>query len=161
MNKTEIKTENEDEDNADGDYGEYQAPETNELCQALYEEAAKCEQSHGFDTGYSNYQEYSNQAEQENLVCKYMSALESGTYDESGEIVIAVSRISSIIHFINYSLYKKHEYSFIRILFHLYRACPLLAIQHPRHQVDRSLPLLSLFLERLDLPSMAPCFTSN
>eukprot|EP00978_Attheya_sp_CCMP212_P004198 scaffold9117_cov57-Attheya_sp.AAC.2 len=78
-----------EEDNGDGDYDNYQADETNELCQALYEEAAKCEQSHGFDTGYSNYEEYSNQAEQENLVCKYMSALESGTYDESGEIVIA------------------------------------------------------------------------
>eukprot|EP00978_Attheya_sp_CCMP212_P008029 scaffold18718_cov45-Attheya_sp.AAC.3 len=85
--------DNEDEDNADGDYSDYQADEANELCQALYEEAAKCEQSHGFDTGYSNYEDYSNQAKQENLVCQYMSALESGTYDESGEIVITLSSI--------------------------------------------------------------------
>jgi hypothetical protein len=60
-----------------------------ELCEKLYEDAAKCEKHHGFDNGYANYYGYENQLNQETVVCDFMTSLMSGTYDESGEIVIS------------------------------------------------------------------------
>lgn len=69
--------------------GEQQEAKVLELCEQLYEEAAKCEKSHGFDNGYSNYYGYENQLAQETVVCDFMTSLMSGTYDESGEIVIS------------------------------------------------------------------------
>jgi hypothetical protein len=68
-------------DNADGD-------EVAEVCEQLYEAAAKCEASHGFESGYAKYSGYENQLAQEELVCDFMSSLVAGTYDESGEIVL-------------------------------------------------------------------------
>jgi len=76
---------------ADDDAAEEEAPEANEMCQALYEAAAKCEGEHGFQEGVENYDEYDNQASQEGLVCDYITSLKSGTYDETGEIVISGS----------------------------------------------------------------------
>jgi hypothetical protein len=58
------------------------------MCEQLYEEAAKCEKTHGFDNGYSNYDGYENQLAQEEVVCDYMSSLIAGTYAEDGEIVV-------------------------------------------------------------------------
>jgi len=81
----------EDENAADDDAAEEEAPEANEMCQALYEAAAKCEGEHGFQEGVENYDEYDNQASQEGLVCDYITSLKSGTYDETGEIVISGS----------------------------------------------------------------------
>jgi len=67
------------------------AAENSEMCQALYEASAKCENAHGFE-GVADYgDEYANQASQEGLVCDYITSLKSGTYDESGEIIIAGS----------------------------------------------------------------------
>jgi hypothetical protein len=66
-----------------------------DICEALYEEAAKCEKTHGFDNGYSNYDGYENQLAQEEVVCDYMSSLMAGTYDESGEIVVNGGSVSS------------------------------------------------------------------
>ncbi|GKZ00328.1 hypothetical protein MPSEU_000985700 [Mayamaea pseudoterrestris] len=60
-----------------------------ELCENLYEEAAKCEKTHGFDNGYSSYSGYENQLSQETVVCDYMQSLKSGTYDEEGEIIVS------------------------------------------------------------------------
>jgi len=87
--------ENEDEDdNYDEDEdAEEEAAETTEMCRELYEMAAKCEDSHGFEASVWNGNddaaaEYANQEEQEELVCDYISSLKSGTYDESGEIVV-------------------------------------------------------------------------
>ena len=54
----------------------------------LYEDAAKCEKTHGFDNGYSNYDGYENQLAQEEVVCDYMASLMAGTYDENGEIIV-------------------------------------------------------------------------
>ncbi|CAB9500686.1 expressed unknown protein [Seminavis robusta] len=88
----------EEDDNGDGDNQD--APETNEMCRALYEEAAKCEDSHGFEgafyynngnnnNGDNQENQYYNQEAQEELVCDFISSLQSGTYDETGEIIIS------------------------------------------------------------------------
>jgi hypothetical protein len=73
-----------DENNNGND--RYDADEVNELCEELYNYAAKCEASHGFDTGYSQVYGYENQAAQEQLVCDYIQSIKAGTYDEEGEI---------------------------------------------------------------------------
>lgn len=62
-----------------------------EMCEQLYEMAAKCEKTHGFDDGYSNYYGYENQLAQEEVVCDFMQSLKSGTYDEEGEIIVSGS----------------------------------------------------------------------
>ena len=62
------------------------ADEVNELCEDLYNYAAKCESVHGFDNGYGNYEGYENQVAQEELVCDYIKSIKAGTYDEQGEI---------------------------------------------------------------------------
>lgn len=85
--------ENEDENADEDENAEEEAAETTELCRNLYEMAAKCEDSHGFAASAWNgnddaAEEYANQEEQEELVCDYISSLKSGTYDESGEIVV-------------------------------------------------------------------------
>ena len=79
---TEVN-ENEN-DNADGD-------QVAEVCEQLYEEAAKCEATNGFESGYAKYNGYENQLAQEEIICDYIKSLESGTYDESGEIVLGGS----------------------------------------------------------------------
>jgi len=81
--------EEDDENNNDGDEKE---PEVEEVCQELYESAAKCEKTHGFDNGYSNYNDvYENQLENEEVVCDFISSLKSGTYSQDGEIVVGGS----------------------------------------------------------------------
>jgi len=86
--------ENEDEEDENEDEeAEEEAAVTTEMCQALYQTAAKCEDSHGFAASVWNGNDdaaaaYENQEEQESLVCDYISSLKSGTYDESGEIVV-------------------------------------------------------------------------
>merc|ERR1711957_978788 len=86
--------ENEDEDdNEDEEEEEEEAAETLEMCTELYEQAAKCEDSHGFEASVWDGNDdaaadYANQEAQEELVCDYISSLKSGTYDESGEIVV-------------------------------------------------------------------------
>lgn len=62
------------------------ADQVNELCEELYNYAAKCESVHGFDNGYGNYDGYENQLSQEGLVCDYIQSIKAGTYDEDGEI---------------------------------------------------------------------------
>jgi hypothetical protein len=64
-------------------------PEILEMCEQLYEQAAKCEKTHGFDDGFSNYWGYENQLANEEVVCDFMQSLKSGTYDEEGEIIVS------------------------------------------------------------------------
>lgn len=75
----------EDEDQAD-DY----EPETNEICQELYDAAGKCETN--FKGGYLQY--YDSQSSNEESVCEFISSLDSGTYDQTGEIVIGDGGVS-------------------------------------------------------------------
>jgi len=64
-----------------------------EMCEMLYDAAAKCEQVHGFDTGYADYGQYTNQASQEETVCDFMESITSGTYTETGEIQVTGSNM--------------------------------------------------------------------
>lgn len=63
-------------------------PEVLDMCEQLYEAAAKCEKSHGFDNGYADYYGYENQLSQEGVVCDFIDSIKAGSYDEQGEIVV-------------------------------------------------------------------------
>lgn len=84
-----------DNDNNNNNNGDYEEPEVVEMCENLYELAGKCEKTHGFDDGYTNYYGYENQLATESLVCDFISSLEAGTYDESGNIRVSGSSSSS------------------------------------------------------------------
>ena len=86
-----LKPEEEDENAQDDDAAadeEEKEPEVLEMCEQLYEAAAKCEKTNGFDDGYANYDGYANQLAQEEVVCDFVESLKAGSYDESGEIVV-------------------------------------------------------------------------
>jgi len=76
------------EEEDDNDDDEEKEPEVIEMCEQLYEAAAKCEKTNGFDNGYANYDGYENQLAQESVVCDFVESLKAGSYDESGEIVV-------------------------------------------------------------------------
>mmetsp|Transcript_17936 Transcript_17936/g.41162 ORF Transcript_17936/g.41162 Transcript_17936/m.41162 type:complete len:422 (-) Transcript_17936:182-1447(-) len=81
--------ENEDEEEQDEDEdAEEEEPEVLEMCEQLYQAAAKCEKTNGFDNGYASYDGYENQLAQEGVVCDFVESLKAGSYDESGEIVV-------------------------------------------------------------------------
>jgi len=65
--------------------------EVNEMCETVYEAAAKCESKYGFDNYWKDYEDYVNQYVQEDLVCDFISSLSGGSYDEYGEIVLSGS----------------------------------------------------------------------
>mmetsp|Transcript_36439 Transcript_36439/g.54413 ORF Transcript_36439/g.54413 Transcript_36439/m.54413 type:complete len:411 (-) Transcript_36439:104-1336(-) len=73
-----------------------EAPEAQEVCQQLYEEAAKCETPYGFDGVLSSGdEEYANQAANEETVCTFIKAVNGGAYDEEGEISLSSSNVRS------------------------------------------------------------------
>jgi len=72
--------------------GEAAAAEVNELCGQLYETSGKCESTHGFADGMKTYDDYDNQMLNEELVCNFITAVKSGTYDMTGEIVVTGGR---------------------------------------------------------------------
>lgn len=71
--------------NADG---QEQGAQVLDMCGQLYEAAAKCEKSHGFDNGFSGYDGYENQVANEGVVCDFIDSIGAGSYDEYGEIVV-------------------------------------------------------------------------
>jgi len=73
-----ISCANEENDNNDN--------QANDMCKALYEDSAKCEASHGFESGIGDYEGYANQVAQESIVCDFIDSVSSGSYDSSGEI---------------------------------------------------------------------------
>jgi len=77
----------EDEDQNDDD-DEEEEPETAEVCMELYEASGKCEKNHGFESQIVNYDNYENQVRNEELVCDFISSLQAGHYDQTGEIVV-------------------------------------------------------------------------
>jgi len=68
--------------------------ETAEMCQELYDAAGKCESPTSFSGGYLDY--YSSQASNEEVICTFISSLDSGTYDQSGEIMIGDGGVTSV-----------------------------------------------------------------
>ena len=67
------------------DDGKHQA---NELCQRLYEDAAKCEAVHGISSAFYDEEGFENQVAQETVVCDFIKSVSNGAYDSSGEISI-------------------------------------------------------------------------
>ncbi|KAL3810569.1 hypothetical protein ACHAXA_001182 [Cyclostephanos tholiformis] len=82
----------EQENNNNNNNGEAAAAEVNELCGQLYETSGKCESTHGFADGMKTYDDYDNQMLNEELVCNFITAVKSGTYDMTGEIVVTGGR---------------------------------------------------------------------
>ena len=82
----------EDENANNNNNNNNQAAEAAEVCQELYEQAGKCESTHGFNNGYVANQNYENQVQNEALVCDFISSVSAGHYDQTGEIVIAGGR---------------------------------------------------------------------
>lgn len=62
--------------------------QVNQMCENIYDAAAKCESKYGFDNYWKDYEDYVNQYVQEDLVCDFISSLGNGNYDEYGEIVL-------------------------------------------------------------------------
>lgn len=81
----------EDENGNNNNNNNNQAAEVNEVCTNLYEDAGKCESSHGF-VGIVNYDDYDNQVAQEELVCEFIATVKAGSYDSTGDIVITGGR---------------------------------------------------------------------
>jgi len=79
-----LVVDEEEEDNGDDE----KEPEVTEVCEQLYEAAAKCEKTHGFDSGFADYAAYENQLANEEIVCDFISSLKSNTYSQDGEIVV-------------------------------------------------------------------------
>jgi len=79
--------EDEDQNQQNDDEDEKEA-ETAEVCENLYEAAGKCEKNHGFESQIVNYENYDNQVRNEELVCDFISSLQAGHYDQTGEIVV-------------------------------------------------------------------------
>jgi len=86
--KPEEEEEEEEEEQNDDAAQEEKEPEVLEMCEQLYDAAAKCEKTNGFDDGYGNYDGYANQLAQEEVVCDFVESLKAGSYDETGEIVV-------------------------------------------------------------------------
>ena len=88
------------DENDDGDNDNAVA----EICQNLYASSGKCETPHGFTSGitssssssYSSseyYDEYSTQIDNEDTVCQYIANINSGAYDDSGELIVKTSTL--------------------------------------------------------------------
>ena len=71
--------------NEEEDDGNDQA---NEMCQALYEDAAKCEVTHGMNSGFYDAEGYENQVNQETLVCDFIDAVTYGSFSSPDDIYI-------------------------------------------------------------------------
>lgn len=80
--------------NQNNNNGEAAAAEVSELCEQLYQTSGKCESAHGFADGMKTYDEadYANQELNEELVCNFITAVKSGTYDLTGEVVVTGGR---------------------------------------------------------------------
>jgi len=67
-----------------------------EICSNLYDTSAKCESKHGFDNYWKDYDDFTNQYLQEDMVCDFISSLKNGNYDQYGEIILTgLKRIGS------------------------------------------------------------------
>jgi len=86
-----IQCEQVDEDSdADAENNYYvAAAETKEVCLGIYNYAAKCEKTHGFEHGVNTYYAANeNQIDNEEQVCDFVSSLKYNTYGQYGDIVI-------------------------------------------------------------------------
>jgi hypothetical protein len=68
-----------DKEDEDGNH------QTNEMCQALYDDAAKCKLSHGMTSGFYDDEGYKNQVNQEAVVCNFIKSVSNNS---SGDIYL-------------------------------------------------------------------------
>jgi hypothetical protein len=112
--------EDDDKDNSDGD-------SVNEMCENLYDGAAKCESKTGLENGFvqvnKNEQDYQNQVENEFMACTFINSLVWNSYTETGEInwkvkqdVSTYSSHEPLQHIYSNSFFVRHLQSFARYL---------------------------------------------
>jgi hypothetical protein len=75
-----ISCANEEEDD--------RSEQANEMCQALYEDAAKCKVTHGMNSGFYDAEDYKNQDNQETLVCDFIDVVTYGTFSSPDDFYI-------------------------------------------------------------------------
>ena len=90
--------ENEEDNDNQQDQADYD--DVNEMCEGLYNSAAKCESTTGLEGGFIQTnredKDYENQVENEFMACTFINSLIWNSYTESGEIDI-YSRQDEII----------------------------------------------------------------
>ena len=84
-----------DEDDEDGD-GNFVELVTAKVCETLYEAAGKCETPHEFASGIGSNSGYYAQVANEDTVCKYIASINSGAYDETGNLVAKTKTITIV-----------------------------------------------------------------
>jgi hypothetical protein len=79
----------ESDEDQENDNDQQDADDVNEMCENVYNEAAKCESKYGID-GFIQVnreeEQFENQAENEFMVCNFIESLLWGSYTETGEI---------------------------------------------------------------------------
>lgn len=84
--------ESDDDDNNQNDNDQADEDSVNEMCEDVYNIAAKCESPYGLDSGFVNVNnednEYENQVENEFMACTFINSLLWNSYTETGEINI-------------------------------------------------------------------------
>ena len=84
--------QNQNNNNNNNNNNQNQRAEVAEICENLYNYAGKCESTHGFANGMKAYDDYDNQARNEELVCNFITSIKAGTYDLTGDIVVTGGR---------------------------------------------------------------------
>lgn len=85
----EYVDENEEANNQADQNDQQDADDVNEMCERVYERAAKCESIYGIDAFVQSDREdkdYGNQAMNEVVVCEYIESLLADSYTETGDI---------------------------------------------------------------------------
>jgi len=96
MSCAEEKDEDDDGNGNDNNNDNNDADDVNEMCEELYDAAAKCETKHGITAGFiqTNREDgdgnYQNQVENEAKVCKFIDSLVLNSYTEKGHINLNV-----------------------------------------------------------------------
>lgn len=79
-----------EQDDNENDNDQNDADDVNEMCENIYDGAAKCESNYGIEYGFiqtaQDNDEYENQVENEYMSCTFIENLIANSYTESGEI---------------------------------------------------------------------------
>jgi hypothetical protein len=121
-----------DEEDEDGNH------QTNEMSQALYDDAAKCKLSHGMTSGFYDNEGYKNQVNQEAVVCNFIKSVSSSS---SGDIIYLLKQQEGRSQF--FHKYRTSVCPFILPCHWNYRPCSLCghASQHTHQGRYRTLHL--------------------
>jgi hypothetical protein len=87
----EYVDEDEEANNQAAANDQQDADDVNEMCERIYEQAAKCESIHGIDAFVQSKREdnaYGNQVMNEVVVCEFIDSLLANSYTETGDIYL-------------------------------------------------------------------------